>query len=224
MPMREVLFALAALLALGGCADTLNPAPMAAEVIGPAKGAIERDHGIVMVARAGVWDGVPRNLEQRLTPMLITLKNEGRVPVRIDYSQMMLVTPKQMVLRALPPLQVDGTVTQALTPLWRPIGFAYAPYWRPFVGGAPIWTGPFPHDPLYWNRYGPVLREVNLPTLDMLQRAMPEGVLQPGGQVTGFVYFPGVDDDIEQVRLRVDLAAADDGKRHARLMIPFAVG
>jgi hypothetical protein len=35
-------------------------------------------------------------------------------------------------------------------------------------------------------------RGLELPTSDMLQRALPEGVLAPGGRISGFVYFDHV--------------------------------
>lgn len=57
-----------------------------------------------------------------------------------------------------------------------------------------------------------------------LARALPEGVIEPGGKVSGFVYFPGVGADVKRVRLRADLVNAQTGETLVPLALPFVVG
>jgi hypothetical protein len=57
------------------------------------------------------------------------------------------------------------------------------PYWRPY----PYYYGPYYYGPYVysWNyRYYP-----GAPSADILRLGLPEGELQPGGRVSGFVYF-----------------------------------
>ena len=79
-------------------------------------------------------------------------------------------------------------------------------------------------NPLYWERFVPVMRTVDLPTFDMLRKALPEGVLEPGGRLSGFVYFEDVGPGVERVELRADFENADTGERIVRLGIPFKTG
>lgn len=224
--MRNILVPLACAIALAGCADTLNPAPPAHALPGPAAGAITHENGIELIARAGAWQGTPADLASRLTPMQITLENDGNVPVRVSYDNLMLVAPDHTVYKALPPFQIEGEATKTIgiVPLYPSSHFLYAPYFSTYISGATIYPGVFPYDRVYWQRYARVLREVDLPSADMLRKALPEGVLMPGGKVSGFVYFPGVGDDVERVRLRAVLVDANSGQKLASPSIPFVVG
>lgn len=92
------------------------------------------------------------------------------------------------------------------TAYYPPIGFRYAPYLSPYFIGAPIYGGRFATNPLYWDRYEPVMKTVSLPTVDMLRKALPEGVLEPGGRLDGFVYFEGVGAEVDgAARMRAAL-------------------
>jgi hypothetical protein len=70
----------------------------------------------------------------------------------------------------------------------------------------------------YWKR-----TEVPLPTPKMLEVALREGVLEPGGIVRGFLYFDKVDDEISRLSLTVKLAAAESGETLVDVTMPFAV-
>jgi hypothetical protein len=212
-------------LTLTGCAATLNPAPGADEVAGRGEGAVTAAEGVRLTARAGAWQGTPRNLQQQLTPVLVTIANEGDAPLRIRYDRFRLVSDAGRRYSALPPFRTDGqAVAVAGMAHYPPAGFAYAPYLSPHFAGAPIYDGPFAVNQRYWQRFGPVMRTVKLPTVDMLRKALPEGVLQPGGRVTGFLYFEGVGPEVQRVRLLADFPHAQTGKRITRLGIPFLVG
>lgn len=219
------LTALAGALALAGCSSMLTPAPAARELPGPTAGAIARDQGMSMVAKAGTWKGDPSNLAQRLTPMWVTLTNNSAVPVLVRYNELMLVTAEGRAYKALPPFRIDGEVTDRATAMYPPRGFAYAPHVARYMAGSTAYPQTLPAlGPAYWQRYGTALSRVDLPTIDMLRQALPAGVLEPGGHVEGFVYFPGIDGDVDKVRLRADLLNAITGTRLVSLAIPFTVG
>jgi hypothetical protein len=95
----------------------------------------------------------------------------------------------------------------------------YAPYYY-----APVspWRYPWVYDPLYYDTYYPRW-EIDLPTSDMLERALPEGVIEPGGRVTGFVYFPTIANDLDHVTFEASLSDGPDGERFAMLAVPFNV-
>jgi hypothetical protein len=104
------------------------------------------------------------------------------------------------------------------------------PHAHVFIGGGPIfydpwwpgWWGPYPY------YYGPYVYSWDngyypgAPSADILRLGLPEGELQPGGRVSGFIYFqhatkrPG----------RLDLTwsvHAEDGRSLESIRVPLAV-
>ena len=63
---------------------------------------------------------------------------------------------------------------------------------------------------------------MELPTQDMLVRAIPEGVLQPGGTVDGFLYFETVPKGVESVTFTYQLHDANSRESLGTVQIPFA--
>lgn len=100
MIARRCLAILLALLA--GCAPRLFPGPGAQEVDGPGAGATTAAKGIRLTARAEAWEGTPRDLAEHVTPMLVTIANDGPVPVRIRYRNFQLVSDRFVSHLALP--------------------------------------------------------------------------------------------------------------------------
>ena len=222
--------ALLALAALSACAyyatpyEGLGQPSQPGQSFLPVDGAVTRAGGVQMLARAGVWDGTPTNLAERLTPMKVTIRNDSPVSIRVRYNEFMLTLPHGKVLKALPPFQIDAQTARSVAPFYPATGFRYAPYYSSYMPSASLYGGRFENDAAYWSRYAPVLGTVDLPTADMLARALPEGVVEPGGSVAGFLYFAGVGNDVARVGLRADLVNADTGQLRVSLTLPFVVG
>jgi hypothetical protein len=218
----RTLLVAGALLA-AGCASRLTPAPVTNEVTGRGEGAMVVSKGVHVTARAQAWQGTPQALHEQVTPMLVTISNQSGVPIRVAYNQFRLVSDSGRRYSAIPPFQIDGQVKTTIgLPHYPAAGFGYAPYLEPYYASVPIY--PFEPNIGYWHRYGTIMRTVNLPTEDMLQKALPEGVLQPGGRVRGFLYFEGVGSDVERVQLRADFRNPRTGNNVTRISIPFVVG
>jgi len=223
--------AFAALLAgcLAGCAALeLKPAPEANVLAQNA--AIAMGGDVQLVARADAWQGMPPHLDSVLTPMLVTVTNDSAHAIRIDYQRLALVAPDGQRFAAIPPHDVSGSVTVSLGELGYGPGYAppygygdpYAPgpsFWDPPYWRHPYWSAPYPH----WSTTRPVWGEVRLPTVDMLRQALPDGVLEPGAMVTGFVYFQPLRGDFERLELRAAFPSAAGGEV-TRLEIPFVLG
>ena len=74
-------------------------------------------------------------------------------------------------------------------------GYAVLPYYRPWFGagfGFGYWNDPFFYPPGYatwvWGWSPTYYPSRSVPT-DVINNGLPEGVLQPGGHVEGFLYF-----------------------------------
>jgi len=100
--------------------------------------------------------------------------------------------------------------------------FFVAPHYAGWYPGWGVWPGAYPYDPLYYNNLYAYWPE-KLPTQDMLSQALPEGAVQNGGTIGGFVYFQGVGDRESSVTFAMNLVDATDGQSFGQVSIPFEV-
>ncbi|MFP2933576.1 hypothetical protein ACLESO_52235 [Pyxidicoccus sp. 3LG] len=250
--MRAALgLACVALLLAAGCIPEarLQPTPEAQLLQGHRDAALATASGVELVADGAAWKGSPGNLERGLTPVLVRLENHGDRPLRLQYSDFALVGGESRFrYAALPPLSLGddsraslerGTGGSGSVHTSVHLGFSYGAwaYGRyGLYGGGPwgpyssMYPGPYHMGPYfgsfypypYGYGYGYACEEP-LPTKDMLQKALPEGTLQAGGHVQGFLYFPNVSRRERQVVLQARLFDADTGEALGTLDIPFQV-
>jgi hypothetical protein len=170
------------------------------------------------------WHGIPADLAATVTPLLVRIENMGASDVLIRYDHFELTDPLGRSFEAIPPFELDETVAEPVevTPRY-PLGrFRVAPHLRPFYRTLVPFEEQFAVDPVFWERYRTEWVNIDLPTADMVQMVLPEGVLEPGGVATGFVYFEPLTEDPAQVSLdyRLVTPAGDD---LGRVSIPFVV-
>lgn len=193
-----------------------QPAPRA-----PESGAEAMAAGVTVIARPNAWTGVPTELEE-VTPVLVTLENNGNHPIQVRYDEFALVASTGQQYAAIPPFDVRGTEVEPLS-RYGLDGFYVAPHLAPYYPWARIYRDPFPYDPLYYRRYGPRNVRIELPTGDMVQKALPEGVLTPGNRITGFLYFQNVGDDVSRVDLIANMVDPTTAQIIGTARIPFVV-
>lgn len=229
--------------ALSGCVVTtvLRPAPGA--VVPPQQpDVVFAEVAAVRVWAGGVWVGDPPGLGDVLTPVRLTFENLGARPLQVGYRHATLVGSSGFRYQALPPFPTAAPVGaverpgqvvladyHAARPVQRPhpvhprappTRFYIAP---PYVGWYPgivVW----PH-PWYWDMRYPTLYATwpaPLPTHEMLEYALPEGVLEPGGKVSGFLYFQRVERE-RAVTLEVQLVDAETSQPLGVARLPFVV-
>jgi hypothetical protein len=102
--------------------------------------------------------------------------------------------------------------------------FFVAPHFAYLYPGLEPWPWAFgpAYDPFYYGRYYG-LWPVQLPTQDMLEQALPEGVVESDGSVSGFLYFPAVGKREEQVTFEMKLVDAKTAETFGTARIPFLV-
>jgi hypothetical protein len=186
--------------------------------------------GVTVTVKADAWSGQPAELTE-VIPLLVTIENNSRVPVRLRYAEFSLAGDGERG-SALPPFEITGTETEPIGttglidgPYPFPLrGFYVAPHYSRFYPRLRVFPGPFAYDPLFYSRRFPVFRRFQLPTGDMVQKALPEGVLEPGGRVTGFLYFEDIDvgkDD--RATFVTDLVNASNGETVDAIRIPLEI-
>jgi hypothetical protein len=224
--MRLIIISSALVLA-AACSRTvarLSPAPGVAVVPGPGAGASTTVDGIQVIARAEAWKWNPTDLSTKVTPLLLELQNNGNREVLIRYNQIWLTDAAGHRFNVMPPYDINATVTQAYTienPFYGFRGFAIAPYLSRWYPRMLRYRGAFAYDPAYYSPYITRYAQVQLPTVDMVQRALPEGVLSPNGHAEGFVYFEALRPDAGTVTLAVNLLDASNGSLIGTAEIPF---
>lgn len=207
--------------------------------------------GVRLSVDGTAWRGDPGDLSRVVTPVRVTLENRSGREVRVGYDDFTLVGDG-FTYRPLAPLPgvetssaldvpqvvfVDsrpsaprppppGPVHPA-QPLPRPrppppprhpsVRFYVAPHYRHWWPHPWVWVRPFPH---VWT--APAW-SASLPTDDMIAEALPEGVLQDGGRVEGFLYFRGVAPRESRVTLRFELTDANSEQTFGALSLPLLV-
>jgi len=197
------------------------PAPTANVLAGHPKEASSGVHGVELVANGDAWHGDPSDLERVLTPVEVTIENHSEHPLRFRYREFQLLTSNGFRSYVLPPYKISGSVTkyEPVSPGFYSNGFLLAPYYGGFYPGFGVWPGPFAWDWGYYPSY--YVWQESLPTANMISKALPEGVLEDGGKVQGFVYFQKLPKDATGATLIYDLVDADTGQTFGTLHIPF---
>lgn len=228
---RQLLVGVAALSILGCATPTLRPAPDVQQP-GNQDVGVAQSEQVELVAEVDAWSAFPPALEQRLTPVRVTLINNSDRPVELKYEHFALSGFDSVVYHPLPPVDIEGTVTQRahpsiIVPRFAHRGFIVAPYFYPYYDPYFVAADPWAYhalDPFYYRRYYP-LWEVDLPTRDMRELAIPEGVVEPNGRVSGYLYFPELEaaQEGERAILTAQLIDAKQRQQFGEITLPFVV-
>ncbi|WP_375768654.1 hypothetical protein NR798_44415 [Archangium gephyra] len=245
MRTRAPWLALAALLLAAGCVSTTTLQPLPSTPTTQAGAALAEAEGVRLVADGDAWKGTPSDLERIVTPVRVRIENQSGRPLRIDYDSFSLKGNSQFHYAALSPFELGGDGTAAVGGSgyegnvrlgvgvgvhsrwgWGPSAFGWGPSWgRGWYGSGwyDPWYGPGFYDP-FWGPSSSWYRAPEpLPTRDMLRQALPEGTLDTGGTVTGFLYFQNVSEREGSVTLQARLVDARTGEQFGTLSIPFGV-
>lgn len=237
--MRALRLAVLLSLAVAGCvaAPVLIPAPEASNPPGEPDVATIEVAGVRLWAD-GEWKGAPAALPEVLTPVRVTLENRSGHPVRVAYKDFTLLGDSGFRYAALPPFSIQGTVSEATRPgairpaAYHPAQVVVVPrfqasrFWvaGPYADFYPGWS-PWPYawgwDPWYYDRYYPTW-PTQLPTEDMLEQALPEGVVENGGSISGYIYFQRPRQDAS-VQLQFQIEDARTGADLGTASVPFLV-
>jgi hypothetical protein len=225
-PAASAVFFAAALLATG-CrhAEGLLPSPEAMIAPGIPKQAFDRAEGVFVFVNGDAWAATPVDLETFMTPLWVTVEDRGSKAVRLTYEDFTLEMPSGRRVCPLPPFAIAGALPQPrrvqAAAVANATGFALSPFLEPYFPKLRLWYGVFPFDRKFYKSQF-ARWHVKLPTNDMLRLALAEGVLVPGGKVSGFLYFPAIAETGEGiVTFRAKLTEGNDGQNIAQLDIPL---
>lgn len=224
MLARCAVSILVPLCVVAGCTASKRfvPASGVERATGYPWAALARHAGVTVVADAEAAAAWPPSATHGVTAIHVRIRNDSDEPIAVRYLSFRLESDRGDERRPLPPIPMERArpAASALAPRPEADGFRYAPYYRDLLDDESVcWTGGLVLDPYFYDRY--LAWREDLPTEPMVQRALPEGVLEPGGWVAGFLYFDAVDGDARRVTLRVDFDQPLGAERIATITIPF---
>ena len=183
--------------------------------------AVAESDGVRTTVQAQAWSGSPASLPQQITPLKVTVANESSRPVRITYDDFTLTGSSGFSYSALPPYEITGSVREpVMVPRFSYSGFFVAPFYGRYYPGIPVWASPWRYNRYYYNREWAEW-PIQLPTRDMRDQAIPAGVLQPGGRVSGFLYFPKLPRETTSVTFKQNVIDSGTQKTLAMVKVPF---
>lgn len=243
---------IAVTLVFAGCSygAQLTPSPAAKAVQGTEHAAQATTAGVSVHVTAQAWSEEPLDLEAFVTPLRVRVENHRETSIRMSYPQFGLVSDTGFRYGVMPPFDISrpptvGGAAPGAGRVWlgaRSIGpgsvsgapgnwyrfhhdrFRVAPHLHPWYSSIDAWHDPF-YDPI-WGPYGYdwyVSWRPALPTEDMIAEALPEGVVEPGGSVEGFLYFQRLREDATEATFTLRLVDAESGESLGEVAIPFVV-
>jgi hypothetical protein len=171
---------------------------------------------------ADAWWGSQRIFDE-VTPLLITVRNASGHDVELRYSDFYLIDDHGHRHAALPLLRPTSGRTLpvdeerlGLRYVFPHSGFYIAPYLARYFPRVPIAAWDFAFDDAYYKRYFGHSRSP-----EMLELALPEGVLAENGEIGGFVFFEHVDAHSGRVFADFDVVAAGENQPFDRVRLTF---
>ncbi|MFO7963398.1 MAG: hypothetical protein R6U50_05705 [Desulfobacterales bacterium] len=175
--------------------------------------------GVHVAASGRAWEG-KEQVREHVTPFRVNITNRSGAPLKISYNLFSLTSGTGELYSALPPYSVEGTIYEpAMRSRFACPGFYVAPHYHRFYPYMHLYRYPFYYDPFYFDHYYTCWREISLPTREMLDNAIPEGVLKDGAEASGFLYFQKIGDAPQYV-FQMELVQAE-GERFGEIRIPF---
>jgi hypothetical protein len=211
------------LLGVWSCGHgVLVPAPPAQIISGAPKAAFQEEAGVGCSADTGAWPERAAKPPDSVVAVKVRVRNRSGKPIHLLAEDFVLVGKSGEKYRALPVLPLDGETLPRLKPVYASVKFYVAPRLSAAYPTLEPWSGGLARDQVLYDREFDRWGKQR-PTLDMIRMALPEGVLEDGGLISGFLFFESPLDDEDRVTFQADFAPADGSGTLASIEIPFRV-
>ena len=181
---------------LTGCAVKIVPSPGAAGMVDLRKSLVTQEKdGFKVTVQSMAWTGSPYFLDQYYTPFFVTVRNDRKIPLKLDYKAFFLVDNEGNQFDVVPPEKVWDVLVGKQAPIVYGSPYPYSSYYYGRYGSYNRY--PFPPYPYYYPYYYPGW-VYNVPpaeeyawghSKDILVEGLAEEEVMPGAQVSGFLYF-----------------------------------
>jgi hypothetical protein len=202
------------------------PASTARLVPGAPGFAVAEQDGVRVAASGDDWTARPADLPDRLTPVRVRIVNHSGRALQILYDRFALAGARGRLYRPLPPVPLSherpldsaGTVR----PFFASASFFVRPACRDVYPSLPPWHDRLPSEDGFYERQYKLWGR-DLPTPEVQRMGLPEGVLEDGGQITGFLFFENATGRESKLLFKANLEADQGGRTVTAISIPFRV-
>jgi hypothetical protein len=223
---RGSLFLIAAtwpLLGPCGCGHgVLVPASSAKVISGAPDAAFSEVAGVSCSADTGAWPERAPKPPDSVVPVKVRVRNQSGRPIRLLAEDFVLVGKSGQRYRPIPVLPLEGTNLPRLNPVYASVKFYVAPRFRAAYPTLEPWSAALDRDATLYDRQFERWGH-RRPTLEMIRMALPEGVLDNEGLISGFLFFESPLDDEDRVTFQADFAPGQGAGTVAAIEIPFRV-
>lgn len=220
--MTKKLQVLLFVLLLLSCSSQVRLFPLGEKTTDLPNAASEKVADVSVLIETQAWSGDPAILP-KVTPVRVTIQNKSGNLIRIRSSEFAFVSDNGQRYSALPPYDVKGSVEKPITPGFACDHFMIAPYYSGYYPDIEACPDDFTYDQAYFDNYYPDWAQFQLPTREMLRLALPDGVVDVGGYVSGFLYFQNISTQEQQVKFIAKLINAVNGDLLGTVSMPFKV-
>lgn len=186
---------------------------------------------VKVTVSSDAWTGDPE-IKKKVTPLMLSIENENEQPIQVTYDNISLVSEDGDVYHGLPVYDVKGEIENMILADTNALvveseidyeRFYLYPLYNPIYTDMPLAESEFYEEPGYYKEYYKRWPGDNLPTEEIKNKALPEGILTKGGTLSGFVYFEKVDPDLETVTFKTNLINAETNQVFGTVELPFWV-
>jgi hypothetical protein len=204
------------------CSSQVKLLPIGDKVADLPNAASEKVADISVLIETQAWSGDPAILP-KVTPVRVTIQNKSGNLIRVRSSEFAFVSDNGQRYSALPPYDVKGSVEKPVPPGFTCDHFMIAPYYSGYYPDMEACPDDFSYDQAYYENSYPNWVQFQLPTRDMLRMALPDGVVDVGGYVSGFLYFQNISTEEQHVKFIGKLINAVNGDLMGTVNVPFKV-
>jgi hypothetical protein len=233
-PLRSCLpTLLAAALALAGAGcghPRLVPADAAHLIPGAPEAAVAVAGGVSLVASLSDAATLANDLPDDVTPIKIRVVNHGSLPVSILYERFTLRGRDGRRYRVVPAIPLEHASLLAgmgpIRPLFATSNFEVASRYHDIYPQLDAWPTPLARTQAADASMDDDARarwSGRAPSRELCRMELPEGVLGPEGELTGYLYFENPTHAERALTLDAELVSGRDGGAVASLEIPLQV-
>jgi hypothetical protein len=194
-----------------------------------ARPAVAETNGVQVAAHLRGWpDGAQPAVDapaRALLPVEVSIRNGSDQPLQIRNTSFTLDVANRSPAASLPIVPGDpmGPPLVIAAPAFVHSGFSVAPYLAKSYPSLAAYTGQFLYEAIFHEEHHDAAVVRSLPE-STLNEALPEGVLAPGGELRGYLYFRQADLDVygSDPALEVALSSVATKPAVARMSIPLA--
>ncbi|HEY7373186.1 MAG TPA: hypothetical protein VIF57_13570 [Polyangia bacterium] len=210
--------------AAAGCGHgVMRPGPQARVVSGEPLAAYSIVEGVRCSADVGAWRSKVDELPGDVVPVKVWIKNQSGHPIQLLAQDFEMLGKNGHSYRPIPVVALagEGSAPRDIEPMYASSKFYVAPRLHGVYSSLEPWRAPLQRDEQLYDRQFKRWGK-SRPTLQMIRMALPEGVLDDGGMISGFLYFESPLAE-SKVTFQADFGRDDGSGTVAAIEIPFRI-